>query len=208
MSVEATISSLATRQHGVVTRGQLLAANVSKDVVDRRLRTGWLRPLHRGVFSVGPLVETRAREMAAVLACGPKAVVSHLSAAVLWRLLSDGYRPEVVEVIVPDRHRRRPGVRTPHPHRAGGRHHPPTPPDVRFRIRRFTWSAQVSCADREGSRGPSGGTTPPSGLRSFRYAAPPPSVQEPRPQLDPRVPRPCHAPDRGARRFRRLLPRP
>jgi very-short-patch-repair endonuclease len=86
-STEDIIHGMALQQHGVVTRTQLLAAGVSRRSVDGRLRANRLRPLHRGVYLVGPLLPGRGREMAAALACGAGAVVSHRSAAVLWELL-------------------------------------------------------------------------------------------------------------------------
>lgn len=72
------------RQHGVVSRQQLLAAGVSKDALQQRIGTRWLRRIHRGIYGVGPILPARAREMAAWLACGPGAVISHQSAAGLW----------------------------------------------------------------------------------------------------------------------------
>ena len=59
---EEVIMTLATRQHGVVARGQLVRAGVSADTLDHRVRTGRLRKLHRGVYLVGPLraAQTRA----------------------------------------------------------------------------------------------------------------------------------------------------
>jgi len=55
--------------------------------VDRLVEGGRLRRLHRGVYVLGPTIPPRARELAAVLACGPGAVLSHRSAAQLWELL-------------------------------------------------------------------------------------------------------------------------
>lgn len=79
--LEERIAALAARQHGVVTRGQLIEAGLSPWAVAHRLRSGRLRRLHGGVYLVGPLMPAHAREMAAVLASGPDAVVSHFSAA-------------------------------------------------------------------------------------------------------------------------------
>jgi very-short-patch-repair endonuclease/predicted transcriptional regulator of viral defense system len=112
-----TILELAARQHGQVGRWQLLEAGVSADVVDRRLKKRRLRPVHWGVYSVGPLVSPLAREMAAVLACANRAVISHGSAAALLQLLPrDSSEP--VEVTLPGSdHGRRPGIRA---HRVRG----------------------------------------------------------------------------------------
>ncbi len=85
-TADRAIDELAGRQHGVVARRQLLEAGVASHVIDRRLRAGRLRRVHQGVYQVGPVTAPRAREMAAVLACGPSAVLSHGSAAALWRL--------------------------------------------------------------------------------------------------------------------------
>lgn len=84
--LEERIAATAARQHGVVTRGQLVEAGLCLSAVGHRVRSGRLRPLHRGIYLVGPLVPPGALEMTAVLAGGPTAVVSHLSAASLWRM--------------------------------------------------------------------------------------------------------------------------
>jgi very-short-patch-repair endonuclease len=68
-TLERAILQLAARQHGVVTRPQLLVLGLSPSAIDRRLAAGRLTALHRGVYRVGPPVAPRAREMAAVLAC-------------------------------------------------------------------------------------------------------------------------------------------
>lgn len=113
--IEQVIARIASRQHGVVARVQLLRAGVAEDVVDHRLRTGRLRPIHRAVYLAGPLPVPKAREMAAVLACGDGAAVSHRSAAALWQLVPR--RDEVVEVAVKSgRAGNRPGIRV---HRVG-----------------------------------------------------------------------------------------
>lgn len=80
--------TLAASQHGVVTRAQLVELGLSPAAVGRRLKSGRLRPLHRGVYLVGPLKPDRAAEMAAVLLGGPAALVSHTSALTVWRLWS------------------------------------------------------------------------------------------------------------------------
>lgn len=113
--VEEVIMRLASVQHGVVGRAQLLRAGVSPDVLDRRLKARRLRPVHRGVYMVGPLRAAHALEMAAVLACGASGVVSHRSAAALWQLLPRaGSGPVEVSTVRGD-HDRRSGIRV---HRA------------------------------------------------------------------------------------------
>lgn len=99
-TVEVEIAALAGRQHGVVGRGQLLGLGLSPSGVDRRLRAGRLHRVHRGVYAVGHTVLGReGRWMAAVLAAGPRAVLSHRSAAALWGIR--GNDPVAVHVTVP-----------------------------------------------------------------------------------------------------------
>jgi very-short-patch-repair endonuclease len=104
-------SRLAAGQHGVVTRRQLLDGGVARRTIARRLSGGLIRQLHRGVYLLGPLAQRYTSEMAAVLACGPDAVLSHRSAAVLWRLLDRRLRGARVEVTLSRGQRSRPGVR-------------------------------------------------------------------------------------------------
>lgn len=107
---EEVIARLAARQHGLVTRAQLLRAGLSSRQVERRVAAARLRPVHRGVYQVGPLPQPWAREMAAVLACGANAYLSHRSAATPWGLLpSDAPAPVHVLVVGRDRGRR-PGI--------------------------------------------------------------------------------------------------
>lgn len=84
---DARIVALAARQHGVVTRAQLLAAGAPAHAIDYRVEKGRLERLHSGVYRVGPLRAPHERNMAAVLACGATAVLSHRSAAAAWDLL-------------------------------------------------------------------------------------------------------------------------
>lgn len=66
---------------------QLRALGFSPPSVDRLTRSGLLCRLHRGVYAVGTTKLTaRGWWLAAVLACGPDAVLSHRSAAALWNL--------------------------------------------------------------------------------------------------------------------------
>lgn len=81
----ALIRELAEKQHGVLSTWQLLQAGVSEDIVRSRREGGLLVPLHQGVYVLGHRRLTReGRWMAAVLACGPGAVLSHFSAGHLW----------------------------------------------------------------------------------------------------------------------------
>lgn len=97
---DALIETIAGRQHGVVSRQQLLRAGITRDILDHRVATGRLRCVHRGVYQLGPLTSPGARFMAAVLACGAAAVLSGRSAAVLWQVLPPGERDAPVDVAV------------------------------------------------------------------------------------------------------------
>jgi very-short-patch-repair endonuclease len=101
---------LVRRQHGVVSRAQLLAHGLSADAIRHRIDVGRLHPLWRGVYAVGrPEVDRYGRSMAAVLCCGPQALLSHASAAALWGILA---WDEGIDVVVPyGESRRRPGIR-------------------------------------------------------------------------------------------------
>jgi very-short-patch-repair endonuclease len=79
--------ALAKQQHGVVARRQLLGLGFSRQAIEHRLRTGRLHAIHSGVYAVGRGdLSDHGRWMAAVLACGDEAVLSHSSAAALWRI--------------------------------------------------------------------------------------------------------------------------
>lgn len=98
------------RQHGVVTRSQLLALGLSSDAITHRLSTARLHPVARGVYAVGrPELSQRGQWLAHVLSCGSTAVLSHHSAAELWAIRSAATGPTHVTVSTSIR-RRRPGV--------------------------------------------------------------------------------------------------
>jgi hypothetical protein len=107
--LDVEVAALATRQHGVVARAQLVALGLGPRAIGHRISCGRLQPLHRGVYAVGHRAVSRhGRWLAAVLACGDGAVLSHRSAAALW-----GLRPaerSCVEVTVTRRLRGRRGI--------------------------------------------------------------------------------------------------
>lgn len=110
------IAELARRQHGVVTSKQLLETGLSRNAVLERRRAGRLHSLHRGVYAVGHVAPSAERRwMAAVLALGVNAALSHRSAAELWGLLPAGRAP--VDVSLPGRNgrRQRSGIRVHRP---------------------------------------------------------------------------------------------
>lgn len=95
--VDRGVARLATRQRGVVSRGQLRALGLSDDQIDRRRWSGRLIAVHRGVYAVGhEALSDEARVVAALLAAGPKAVASHRTAAALFGLTP--YMPAVLEL--------------------------------------------------------------------------------------------------------------
>jgi very-short-patch-repair endonuclease len=93
----------------VVTRSQLLELGFNREAINRRRGEGRLHSMHRGVYAVGHrAVAPMGRLVAAVLACGPDAVLSHRSAAALWDL-----RPTThgaIDVIAPRTRHRREGI--------------------------------------------------------------------------------------------------
>jgi Transcriptional regulator, AbiEi antitoxin/Protein of unknown function (DUF559) len=98
-ATDEQIASLADGQGGVVERGQLRALGFSASAIDRRVRAGRLHPRFRGVYAVGHrVVGPDGLRWAAVMACGPTAVVSHLSAAATWSLQRSATR--IVDVTV------------------------------------------------------------------------------------------------------------
>lgn len=76
---------LVRDQHGVVARRQLLDLGLSRRAIEHRLARGQLHLVANGVYAVGrPEITRHGRRMAAVLSCGPSAMLSHGSAAALW----------------------------------------------------------------------------------------------------------------------------
>src|SRR5262249_11412677 len=107
------------QQHGVLSRGQLLALGFSAEAIKHRIATGRLHPMMRGIYSVGR--REMGREgwwMGAVLACGDDAALSHRSAAALYGIGSErlwertrGARRGLIELTSPHSASRRSGVR-------------------------------------------------------------------------------------------------
>lgn len=107
------MAALAGKQHGVVGRGQLLALGWSEDTIERACESGQLHRLHRGAYAVGHVsLSDHGRCLAAVISCGPRALLSGSSAAWLWDLISPC--PKIVDVTVPARGHRRRGLRLHH----------------------------------------------------------------------------------------------
>jgi very-short-patch-repair endonuclease len=110
--VDPLVADVAARQHGVVTVEQLRSCGLGPGGIEHRLATRRLQRLYRGVYAFGHQELTPAgRLLAAVLACGPGAVLSHFSAAVLWELLRPWEGPADVTVAGRTGRTRRPGIR-------------------------------------------------------------------------------------------------
>jgi hypothetical protein len=83
-NAQPTLAELARRQWGVVTRAQLAELGVRDRGMADWVRSGRLQRLYRGIYAVGhDRLRLEGRWLAAVLACGPGAVLSHRDAAVL-----------------------------------------------------------------------------------------------------------------------------
>ncbi len=103
------IATTAGRQHGHITRAQLRSLGINDMLIGRWRRGGRLVRIHAGVYAVGyRRAEPMAQAMAAVLACGHEALLSHESAAALWGWRRWPDQPEVTAMAA----RRRPGIRT------------------------------------------------------------------------------------------------
>jgi very-short-patch-repair endonuclease len=106
---DEAVARLAERQYGVVARAQLLALGLGADAIDHRLQRKRLHPLHRGVYAVGQRrLRREARWMAAVLACGPGAVLSHIPGGAHWQIVRDR---GPCDVTAPNARRSRRGIR-------------------------------------------------------------------------------------------------
>jgi very-short-patch-repair endonuclease len=117
--LDARVAEVARRQYGVVERTQLLQLGVGEDEIEYRLEIGRLHSIHQEVYSVGHKVVPReGRWLAAVLATGPRTVLSHWSAAALWMIRPNSR--SLVDVTTPHKSRSWDGIK---------RHHKALPPD-------------------------------------------------------------------------------
>jgi very-short-patch-repair endonuclease len=109
MHVDGAVLAVAGRQHAVVTRRQLSVAGLGRGAIAHRVKTGWLRRKHHGVYLVGPLETALSAGMAALLTCGfQRSALSHRAAAAAYSLLP---WPAVIDVTVRVQVRPRPGLR-------------------------------------------------------------------------------------------------
>ena len=96
---EAGDRTAGDRQHGVVSNGQLRGLGLDREAVRRRVATGYLHRIHHAVYAVGHgSLSLNGRYLAAVLAGGSSAALSHRAAADLWSLRAG---PARVAVTVP-----------------------------------------------------------------------------------------------------------
>ena len=111
------VAWLAQRQHGVIVTDQLLAAGLSREVIYGACNRGRPIALHRGVFAVGHRTDrVESAWMAAVLACGRLAVLSHLPATALTGLSHRNSMALPIDISVASRnYRRRPSIRVHRP---------------------------------------------------------------------------------------------
>jgi very-short-patch-repair endonuclease len=109
LGLDELLAALAELQYGVVARWQLTLLGYGKDAIQVRIDSGLLKPMHVGVYAVGHTKLTRnGYFLAAVLAFGPRAVLSHRSAGVLWDLLtSRQIKADVTTHVSGQRHARR-----------------------------------------------------------------------------------------------------
>ena len=99
-SIDARVAALAANQHALVTRRQLVGLGSTNRMIDRRIATGLLVPVARGILRIGGAPVTwRQRVLAACLAGGSGCVASHRTAAALHRL--DDFGPGDIEVSLP-----------------------------------------------------------------------------------------------------------
>jgi Transcriptional regulator, AbiEi antitoxin/Protein of unknown function (DUF559) len=104
------VAEHAARRWGVLSRAQLQALGVATATVDYWVKSGRLAAVHRGVYAVGGAVlRPEGHRLAAVLAFGPGAVLSHRSAAAHWELLATSQ--ERIDVTAPATRHGVPGTR-------------------------------------------------------------------------------------------------
>jgi very-short-patch-repair endonuclease len=88
-AISEAVRAIAVERHGIVTREQLLVAGASSSAIGRALCSGGLHSMYRGVYSaVAPaLLTEEGRLVAALLAAGEGAILSHGTAAWRWRII-------------------------------------------------------------------------------------------------------------------------
>ena len=103
---------LVARQAGVISLAQAVAAGMSPDTVQRRVRQGRWTRLHPGIYLVGGHRRTpEARIRGAWLWGGPDSIITGPAAAYWHRMLD--YAPTIIDLTVPAhaKPRPQPGIR-------------------------------------------------------------------------------------------------
>jgi predicted transcriptional regulator of viral defense system len=116
-NAQPSLGELARRQWGVVTREQLVERGMRTRGISDWVQSGRLHRLYRGIYAYGhDRLRIEGCWLAAVMACGPGAVLSHRDAARLWELRQSN--SALIDVTVPSRNGRvrRTGIRV---HRSG-----------------------------------------------------------------------------------------
>jgi very-short-patch-repair endonuclease/predicted transcriptional regulator of viral defense system len=108
--IDQVIEALAAIQHGVFAVWQLERRGIDRHTLIARVRDGRLRRLHRGVYATGAHVSVRGQLMAAALAYGPKAALSHRPAGFLHDVITRN--GGLVDVTLPHGTRNRRGLRS------------------------------------------------------------------------------------------------
>jgi very-short-patch-repair endonuclease len=108
---DVKVGETANHQHGLITRRQLFDLGLTRGLIDNAVARRRLVPVHRGVYAVGHLsLPQFAPYMAAVLAVGEAALLSHRSAAHVWGITAPREGDVDVTVVARDAGRRRPGI--------------------------------------------------------------------------------------------------
>ncbi|HET7051660.1 MAG TPA: type IV toxin-antitoxin system AbiEi family antitoxin domain-containing protein, partial [Solirubrobacteraceae bacterium] len=110
---DRAIAGIGATQRALITRAQLTGLGLGPSAIEHALRRGRLHRMHQGLYSMVrfPALPDLAIELAAVLACGDSALLSHHSAAAVWGLRPSFTGDVHVTVIGKETGRRRPGIR-------------------------------------------------------------------------------------------------
>lgn len=110
MRPQQVAKRLADNQLGLITHQQAIGTGLSGIQVRHLVEQGDLLPLHRGVYrTAGSTDSIEQRALAAVFACGPTAIASHVTAAQLWHLVENTEQPLHITISA-DRSVQRPGI--------------------------------------------------------------------------------------------------
>jgi very-short-patch-repair endonuclease len=106
ISIDRRITRLVAEQHGVFSHEQAKQQGASKNQIRWRIESGRWERVHQSVYRIsGSPTSWRQMLLAACLAWGPKALISHRCAAAMWKF--PGFEPtKMVEITVPRRRHR------------------------------------------------------------------------------------------------------